>query len=163
MRLHVFGLTICGLQVRQSIWCGGSGSSGLLNVSHLRVNKQARSGRVGPQLQNYWRLKRWSQHPRFLAGRMTCSFVIDYMGEIWMNEFKRDPGLRAKMRRCLGDTTSEKVAGDLIVSTSRRLSTEVHNPADLVIPIRLGTVGEDGARLLVELCRMCPCLVSGVR
>jgi len=76
--------------------------------------------------------------------------------EVWKDIFKNSTLAMTRMKKAVGEELSVSAAAEIIKSIYDRCSTEIHNPADEVIPIRLGLLSEMDARVMVQLCEMYP-------
>jgi hypothetical protein len=77
--------------------------------------------------------------------------------EVWKDVFTApSSACMGVMRRIYGGDLSVPAAANVIVDVYARCSTETHNPAYETVPIRLGLLSEQEAKVMVQFCRMYP-------
>lgn len=107
----------------------------------------------------------------FGSGKLACRFVIEKLElmvsdvkkkeikgrrtEVWKDAFQ-DAGTFARMRKIYGDNISVAAAAEVVTTMYQILSTETHHPEFDAVPIRLGLLNENEARVMVQFCEMYP-------
>lgn len=75
---------------------------------------------------------------------------------MWKDAFENNPALLEKVGSIYGNGLSLSAAVDVIANLYTCLSQDIHNPGFRVVPIRLGLLSENEAKVMVELCRRLP-------
>lgn len=78
--------------------------------------------------------------------------------DVWKDAFRNNSELLGTMRQIYGGDVSEAAAAEIVVNIFARCSTETPNPAYEVLPIRVGLLTVEEAKIMVKLCRMYPIL-----